>query len=106
MPIGGEDKVSRRFWELALLWGLRDRLRSGDVWVAGSNRWADPETYLMDRASWAERRADYCRAVDRPGSAHEHLERLGRELDDELASFAAMLEEARARMVVPADCPT
>ncbi len=32
--LSGEDKVSRRFWELALLWRLRDSLRSGDVWVA------------------------------------------------------------------------
>ncbi len=31
--LSGEDKVSRRFWELALLWRLRDGLRSGDVWV-------------------------------------------------------------------------
>ncbi len=33
--VSGEDKVSRRFWELALLWRLRDSLRSGDVWVEG-----------------------------------------------------------------------
>jgi hypothetical protein len=29
--LSGEDNVSRRFWELALLWRLRDGLRSGDV---------------------------------------------------------------------------
>ena len=45
--LSGEDKVSRRFWELALLWRLRDGLRSGDVLVEGSRRYADPETYLL-----------------------------------------------------------
>ena len=33
--LSAEDKVSRRFRELALLWRLRDGLRSGDVWVEG-----------------------------------------------------------------------
>ena len=28
--VSGEDKVSRRFWVLALLWRLRDSLPAGD----------------------------------------------------------------------------
>ena len=56
--VSGEDKVSRRFWELALLWRLRDSLRSGDVWVQGSRRYADPETYMLDRPAWETMRAD------------------------------------------------
>lgn len=50
--LAGEDKVSRRFWELALLWRLRDSLRSGDVWVAGSRRYANPDTYLLKPSRW------------------------------------------------------
>jgi hypothetical protein len=57
----------------------------------------------MDRTSWADRRADCCRAVDRPGSAHEHLERLGRELDDELALFGAMLERGEGPVRLEGD---
>ncbi len=93
MPLvgSGQDTVSRRFWELALLWRLRDGLRSGDVWVAGSRRYADPETYLLDRAGWAGMRDDYCAAVRRPGAGSERIAQLGRELDEELASFADML---------------
>ena len=71
--LSGEDKVSRRFWELALLWRLRDRLRSGDVWVAGSRRYADPETYLLDRATWVGLRAEYCQAVERPPAGSERI---------------------------------
>jgi len=37
-------QISRRFWEMAVLWVLRDRLRSGDIWVQGSRRYASPET--------------------------------------------------------------
>jgi len=87
----GEDKVSRRFWELALLWRLRDDLRSGDVWVEGSRRYADPETYLLTPTAWADRRDDYCRAVERAPAAKDRVAQLGRELDEEAASFATML---------------
>jgi TnpA family transposase len=90
--LSAEDKVSRRFWELALLWRLRDALRSGDVWVQGSRRYADPETYLLDRVSWAGLRTDYCQAVEQPSSGMDRVSDLSRELDHEAASFAAMIE--------------
>jgi TnpA family transposase len=90
--MSGEDRVSRRFWELALLWRLRDRLRSGDVWVAGSRRYADPETYLLDHTTWAGLRTEYCQALERPVAGDERTAQLGRDLGDELGSFASMLE--------------
>ena len=75
--LSGEDKVSRRFWELALLWRLRDGLRSGDVWVEGSRRYADPETYLLTGSAWADLRDDYCRAVERPRAGRDRIALLG-----------------------------
>jgi TnpA family transposase len=108
--VSAEDNVSRRFWELALLWRLRDGLRSGDVWLEGSRRWADPETYLLDQPTWAGLRTDYCATVERPASARLRLERLGDELDEELAGFAEMLAAGSGparldgdRLVVPRD---
>ena len=38
----GDSIAYRHFWELTVLLGLRDGLRSGDVWVPGSRRYADP----------------------------------------------------------------
>lgn len=42
----GEDTAYRHFWELCVILCLRDGLRSGDVFVPGSRRYADPATYL------------------------------------------------------------
>lgn len=95
--------MSRRFWELALLWRLRDRLRSGDVWVAGSRRYADPETYLLDRTSWAGLRADYCQAVERPRAGSQRMAQLGGDVGDELASFASMLERGEGPVRLDGD---
>jgi hypothetical protein len=95
--------VSRRFWELALLWRLRDGLRSGDVWVEGSRRYADPEIYLLDETSWAGMRSDYCAAVGRPDSGRERIAQLGRELDEELASFSDMLARGEGPVLLDGD---
>ena len=39
--------VDRHFYELCALAELRDRLRSGDIWVTGSRQYRDFETYLI-----------------------------------------------------------
>jgi len=101
--LSGEDRVSRRFWELALLWRLRHRLRSGEVWVAGSRRYRDPESYLLDRTTWAGVRADYCEAVERPRSGRVRIAQLGQDLHDELASFASMLEHGQGPVRLDGD---
>ncbi len=49
-------KVNRRHYELCTLWVLRQALRSGNVWVGNSHRYADPETYLIRRQHWPEKR--------------------------------------------------
>jgi hypothetical protein len=54
--------------------------------------YADPETYLLDRATWAGLRAEYCQAVERPIAGDERVAHLGRDLGEELGSFASMLE--------------
>jgi TnpA family transposase len=41
------DGIDRRFYELCVLSELRNALRSGDVWVAGSRQFKDFEEYLL-----------------------------------------------------------
>lgn len=49
----GDDTSYRHYWELCVPLGLRDGLRSGDVHVPGSRRYADPGTYLFTPEQWA-----------------------------------------------------
>lgn len=44
--------LNRRYYELAVLWELRQALRSGDVFVSHARRYADPNTYLIPRQHW------------------------------------------------------
>jgi hypothetical protein len=51
LPDGG---INRRYYELCVLSELRDRLRSGDVWVAGSRRYRSFEERLISHESLQE----------------------------------------------------
>jgi hypothetical protein len=49
-----DEGVDRRFYELCALTELKNRLRSGDVWVTGSRQFKDFEAYLLEPARFNE----------------------------------------------------
>ena len=56
----GNSTAYRHYWELAPLFGLRDALRSDDIWVQGSRRYGDPTTLLLPPEQWPAWREEYC----------------------------------------------
>jgi hypothetical protein len=64
--------VDRRFYELCALTELKNRLRSGDVWVTGSRQFKDFEAYLLEPARFNELRAaeGLALAVEQNGEAY------------------------------------
>jgi TnpA family transposase len=50
------EGIDRRFYELCALTELKNRLRSGDVWVTGSRQFKDFEAYLLEPSRFAELR--------------------------------------------------
>ena len=91
---GGDDTAYRHFWELCVILALRDGLRSGDVYVPGSRRYADPATYLYTSAQWKPRQAPYCRLVGKPARAADALEQGKEELHTALAEMENALAGA------------
>ncbi|MCA2230274.1 Tn3 family transposase [Nonomuraea aurantiaca] len=90
----GEDTAYRHFWELCVILCLRDGLRSGDVFVPGSRRYADPASYLYTPEQWAPRRGEYCRLVGKPPHAAEALEQGKEELHAALEELEQTLAGA------------
>jgi len=45
-------RLDRKFYELAVLWELRQELRAGNIWVEGSRRYARLESYLIPQQEW------------------------------------------------------
>ena len=70
---------------------LRDGLRSGDVFVPGSRRYADPSTHLYTFRQWAPRQEEYCRLVGKPAAAAHALEQGKEELHAALAELEPAL---------------
>ena len=96
---GGKE---RRIWEAATLLALRDRLRSGDIWVEGSRQWRAVEDQLIPPALFAAMRAAGPLPVAVPATAEEYLaERralLERRLSEVAAKAAAdALEDVRIK---------
>ncbi len=49
-----EEGMDRRYYELCALSELKNRLRSGDIWIDGSKQYLDFDSYLMTRHSYSE----------------------------------------------------
>jgi hypothetical protein len=78
---------------------VRDGLRSGDVYVPGSRRYADPASFLLTPEAWAPQRAEFCDLVGKPAGAADALAQAEEELHVALASKACSRGAAR-----PAKC--
>ena len=69
----GKGKTVRRYYELCVLWELRAAIRSGDVWLEGSRRHADPSSYLITSSQWRELRPETCTMLHLPADGRERL---------------------------------
>lgn len=90
----GDATAYRHYWELCVLYGLRDGLRSGDVHVPGSRRYADPAAYLITTPQWHLQRAEFCQLVGKKPDARRALSEAQKELDAALTKVDAVLADA------------
>ncbi|WSJ01035.1 Tn3 family transposase [Nocardia sp. NBC_01329] len=89
----GSATAYRHYWELCVLLGLRDGLRSGDVYVPGSRRYADPAAYLLTTEQWEPQRGEFCRLVGRPADPGVALAAVIDELHTAVGELEAVLAE-------------
>jgi hypothetical protein len=89
----GDITAFRHYWELAVLIGLRDGLRSGDIFVPGSRRYADPASFLLTPEQWEPARLEFCHLVGKPAAAADALA----VADDELHTALVDLETQLAK---------
>ncbi len=89
----GSSTAYRHYWELCVLLGLRDGLRSGDVFVPGSRRYADPAAYLLTAEQWGPQRVEFCRLVGKPADPGRALAEVVDELHAAVAELEAVLDD-------------
>lgn len=85
---GDDGKLNRRLWEIATIAHLRNKLRSGDVWVERSAGYRRFDSYLLS----GPKAKPIVSALGLPSSADEWLDQRSRELDWRLKRFAQRLK--------------
>ena len=88
LVIGPDGRINRRLYEPAMLAHLRNKLRSGDVWVERSSAYRRFDSYLLPEPV----AAPIISKLGLPSAADEWLARRGRELDWRLKNFVHRLK--------------
>jgi TnpA family transposase len=88
LVMGADGKINRRLYETATLAHLRNKLRSGDVWVERSSAYRKFDSYLLPEKAVTP----IVSALGLPATADEWLEQRGKELDWRLKKFAQRLK--------------
>ena len=88
LEVSSAGSVQRRIWEAATLLALRERLRSGDIWVEGSRQWRAVEDQLIPAALFAAMREAGPLPVTAPATAEEYLSERRVLLDRRLKEMA------------------
>ncbi len=91
--IDRDGKVSKRYYALSGLWELRSNLRAGNIWVANSRRYANPETYLIPKDKWEQLRTEVCKQMNVLEHGIERLQEKKQELSLLLKSADAFLAQ-------------
>lgn len=87
-------QIQRRYYELCALWELRTGLRSGDIWLQQSRRYANPEQYLIPSSKWAAIRGEVTQQLQISEAFERRLQRLQSDLEQQLQQFQQSLNQA------------
>ncbi len=94
--VTGDESTYRHYWELAVLYALQGALRSGEIWVAGSRRYANPASYLIPPDQWAVIGAETRALTHTPARYAARLTGLETELEGHLDDLETLLADPTA----------
>ena len=89
-PAPGE--VNRRAYELCVYFELRDRLRAGDVWVAGSRQRRNFDDRLIPKATFEILRTEESLPIAAAADAETYLSERQQQIEEAMAIVAARAE--------------
>ena len=98
-----DGRISRRYYELCTLWHLRSALRAGNIWVAQSRRYANPDTYLIPPADWPHWRPEVIQQTGTPSDGATRLAERDAELERAMADVERLLARKDSHLRVEKD---
>jgi TnpA family transposase len=88
-----DENAYKHYWELCVLFALQRALRSGEIWVEGSRRYANLASYLIPPEEWPERRAEVAELTGLPATFAERLAGIDADYARYLGELEALLAE-------------
>ncbi|WP_145206870.1 Tn3 family transposase [Sphingobium sp. B2] len=89
--ITASGKIDRRLFETAAMAHVRNKWRSGDIWIEGSSNYRRFDSYLLPQ----NKVAPVAATLGLPGSADEWIKTRAAELDWRLKGFASRLAKGK-----------
>ena len=87
----GNENRFKHYWELCVLLALQGALRSGEIWVKGSRRYANPASYLIAPETWQRDRSEILKLTGKPATFAERLAEIEKEMGRYLDELEALL---------------
>lgn len=98
----GDANLYKHYWELCVLFALQGGLRSGEIWVRGSRRYADPASYLIAVEVRPAKRAEVMELTKMPATFAERLTAIDAETSRYLDDLEALLGDPNSPVSVDA----
>lgn len=95
----GKRRIRRVRYELCVLQSLRDKLRCKEIWVAGADRYRNPDEDVP--ADFSDKRNEYYDALTLPPAADEFVQRLKTQLAEALQMCNDSLPANPAVAILP-----
>jgi hypothetical protein len=89
----GNENRFKHYWELCTLLALQGALRSGEIWVKGSRRYANPASYLIAADVWERDRTELLKLTGKPATFTERLTEIEAEMARYLDDLEALLAD-------------
>ena len=88
-----KGRINKKYYELCVLFELRAGLRSGDIWVEGSRRYARLDSYLIPAEEWKNVRPAVCELLALPEDGESRLKLRQAELQELYWQFDRFFDE-------------
>jgi hypothetical protein len=87
------EGIDRRYYELSVLWVLRQDLRSGAIYLTHSRRFSELESYFIPKEQWVIERDQTINLLGTPLETQERLAERERELFYLMEAVETLLDE-------------
>lgn len=87
-----DGTISRKYYELCVLWKLRNAILSSNIWIEGSRKYTHIDSYFIPRDKWRKMKSEACIMIGAPEDCRKRLQERKQELEKLMYTVNRLLE--------------